>query len=46
MGFEGVGKFHNSGYKFGQWFDMVWMEKMIGSHDGDIEDVRFGQWSL
>lgn len=32
MGFDMVGCFHNSGYKFGQWFDMVWMEKMIGEH--------------
>lgn len=20
------------GYKFGKWFDMIWMEKMIGEH--------------
>ena len=31
LGFSEVGRFHDSGYKFNQWFDMVWMEKMIGS---------------
>jgi len=34
MGFSMVGKFHHSGYKFDEWFDMVWMEKMIGDHEG------------
>ena len=28
LGFSEVGRFHDSGYKFNQWFDMVWMEKM------------------
>ena len=32
MGYTLVGRFHNSGYKFGRWYDMVWMEKMIGAH--------------
>ena len=27
-----VGKFYKSGYKFGRWYDMVWMEKYIGKH--------------
>ena len=30
-----VGKFYKSGYKFGRWYDMVWMEKMIGEHRND-----------
>ena len=29
---RGLGRFHRSGYKFGRWYDMVWMEKMIGDH--------------
>lgn len=41
MGFTEVGRFHNSGYKFNQWFDMVWMEKMIGEHGSDIAPVRW-----
>ena len=32
LGFSLVGRFHNSGYKFGHWYDMIWMEKMIGEH--------------
>ena len=32
LGFALVGTFHNCGYKFGRWYDMVWMEKMIGEH--------------
>lgn len=32
MGFDMVGEFHNSGYKFNRWYNMVWMEKSIGEH--------------
>ena len=32
MGYTLVGRFHDSGYKFGRWYDMIWMEKMIGDH--------------
>ena len=32
LGFELVGTFHNCGYKFDRWYDMVWMEKYIGKH--------------
>ena len=30
LGYHMVGKFYKSGYKFGRWYDMVWMEKIIG----------------
>ena len=43
MGFELVGTFHNSGYKFNTWYDMVWMEKMIGEHNAKQAPVLFGQ---
>lgn len=33
LGYVKCAHFHQCGYKFGQWFDMIWMEKMIGSHD-------------
>ena len=39
MGFTEVGRFHNSGYKFGRWYDMIWMEKMIGEHSDDPAPV-------
>lgn len=32
MGYTKVGEFHKCGYKFGRWYDMIWMEKMIGGH--------------
>ncbi len=32
LGFRMVGKFHGSGYKFGKWYDMIWMEKLLGAH--------------
>ena len=32
MGYRLVGTFHQVGYKFGSWYDMVWMEKAIGAH--------------
>ena len=32
MGFEIVGKFTQCGYKFGRWYDIIWMEKIIGEH--------------
>lgn len=33
LGFVPVGRFHKCGYKFGRWYDVVWMEKAIGPHD-------------
>ena len=32
MGYKLVGTFHNSGYKFDKWYDMVWMEKLVGEY--------------
>ncbi len=32
MSYKMVGKFHKCGYKFNTWYDMVWMEKLIGGH--------------
>lgn len=32
LGYRLVGEFHECGYKFGRWYDMVWMEKHIGEH--------------
>lgn len=39
LGYRLVGKFHQCGYKFGNWYDMIWMEKMIGEHAGIPEKV-------
>lgn len=47
MGYRMVGTFHNSGYKFGRWYDMVWMEKIIGVHTPDVSPVvRFPDLDL
>ena len=32
LGYEKVGEFHKCGFKFGRWYHMIWMEKMIGEH--------------
>lgn len=39
MGYSMVGEFHKCGYKFGRWYNMVWMEKMIGEHTSQPEPV-------
>ena len=36
LGFAEVGCFHQCGYKFGRWYDMIWMEKVIGEHTKDV----------
>ena len=32
LGYKFVGEFHKCGYKFGKWYNMVWMEKCISKH--------------
>lgn len=32
MGFTLAGRFVKCGHKFGRWYDMIWMEKLIGKH--------------
>lgn len=46
LGFRLVGTFRCSGSKFGAWYDMVWMEKLIGEHTSPPQSVRFGEWTL
>lgn len=46
MGFRLVGTFHNSGYKFNTWYDMIWMEKIIGEHQKHQGNVRYGEWTV
>jgi len=41
IGFRMVGKFENCGHKFGRWYHMVWMEKIIGEHKEIREFIRF-----
>ena len=32
MGYALAGRFRQCGYKFGRWYDMIWMEKFLGDH--------------
>lgn len=32
LGFSLVGEFHQSGFKYNRWYNMIWMEKSIGEH--------------
>ena len=32
MGYHFAGRFENCGYKFGYWYHMVWMEKVLSEH--------------
>jgi L-amino acid N-acyltransferase YncA len=32
LGYTKVAHFTKCGYKFGTWYDMIWMEKIIGAH--------------
>ena len=44
LGYATVGEFHACAYKFGRWYDMIWMEKIIAEHNADQPAVkRFGE---
>ena len=32
LGYTKVAHFHQCGRKFGRWYDIIWMEKIIGNH--------------
>ncbi len=37
IGYRLVGEFYKCGYKFGRWYNMIWMEKMIGEHKDEMQ---------
>ena len=41
LGFETVGVFHRCACKFGRWYNMIWMEKIIGEHVDHPAPVSF-----
>ncbi|CCZ03574.1 gCN5-related N-acetyltransferase [Eubacterium sp. CAG:603] len=42
MGYEWIGEFHKCGYKFNRWYDMVWLEKILGEHtDNQPAVIKF-----
>ncbi len=40
LGFETAGTFRRCAYKFGRWYNMIWMEKTIGEHTDRPAPVR------
>lgn len=42
LGYKLVGTFHQCGYKFNRWYDMIWMEKLVGEHLENQPEVKFG----
>lgn len=40
LGYRQVARFHQCGFKFGRWYDMIWMEKHLGPHAPDQPDPR------
>lgn len=40
LGYRLVGQFYKCGYKFGRWYDMIWMEKLIGEHKSPQPSVK------
>lgn len=39
LGYKTVAHFHKSGFKMGKWYDMIWMEKFIGDHTEEPQEV-------
>jgi len=39
LGYSKVAHFTKCGYKFGTWYDMIWMEKMLGEHPDTPDPV-------
>ena len=47
FGYKTVAHFTKCGYKFGQWHDMIWMEKFTGDHTNNPKNViRFSELHL
>lgn len=44
LGYQMVGEFHQCGYKFKRWYNMVWMEKFIGKHhENQLPTIQFNE---
>ena len=39
LGYRMVGEFTKCGYKFCTWYNMIWMEKMLGAHKANPDPV-------
>lgn len=38
-GYQKVAHFRKSGYKFNEWFDIIWMEKQLRDHPDDVQPI-------
>ena len=43
LGYRMVGEFNKCGCKFGRWYNMAWMEKIIGNHDDAVPIRPFAE---
>ena len=39
VGYKLCCQFHDIGFKFDQWYDLVWMEKKLGEHNNTVKPV-------
>ena len=39
LGYKKVGEFYKCGYKYDRWYNMIWMEKIIGEHTCKMPDI-------
>lgn len=46
MGYRLVGEFRKCGRKFGRWYNMVWMEKLLGEHSNDPGEIKWRDMTL
>ncbi len=44
LGYRECGRFEKCGAKFGRWYSMVWMEKLLGAHTFPIKPVRLSHY--
>lgn len=40
LGYQKVAEFHQCAYKFGNWYNMVWMEKFLSKHPKKPQNFR------
>ena len=44
-GYERVAHLHACGGKFGHWYDIIWMEKIVGAHTSSQSPPMIGAWA-
>ena len=44
LGYRKIGEFYNCGYKFGRWYSLVWVGKVIGEYKEDQAPLKRYQY--